>query len=87
MVRWTEEEYLNYLGKKAPKKNKYRNQKTTVDGITFDSKKEVDYYCMLKIFKQEGKIRDFGLQPRHELQTAFEKNGVKYRVITYIADL
>ena len=85
-MRWTEEQYHEFLGHKVPKKNKYRNIKTTIDGITFDSKKEAEHYCMLKILKQAGEIKDFGLQPRYELQPSFEKNGEKYRAITYIAD-
>ncbi len=57
-----------------------------MDGIKFDSKKEAEYYCQLKLLKQAGKIKDYKLQPRYELQPAFEKNGKKYRAITYIAD-
>lgn len=92
-MRWTEEQYEEYVRKRGSKnilrpkkKSKYNNRKTVVDGITFDSKKEADYYCVLKLLKQAGEIRDFGLQPRYELQPAFEKNGMKYRPITYIAD-
>ena len=86
MVRWTEEQYKDYLGIKQPKKSKYNNKKVIVDGIQFDSQKEAEYYCKLKILKQAGEIKDFRLQPRYELQPAFEKNGKKYRAITYIAD-
>lgn len=57
-----------------------------MDGIKFDSKKEAEYYCQLKLLKQAGKIKDYRLQPRYELQPAFKKNGKKYRAITYIAD-
>lgn len=92
-MRWSEEQYREWLEKKKGikpgkqiRRNKYNNQKTVVDGITFDSKKEAKYYSMLKILKQAGEIKDFGLQPRYELQPAFKKNGVKYRPITYIAD-
>ena len=86
MARWTKEQYMDYLGVKQPKKSKYNNQKTMVDGIKFDSKKEAEYYCQLKLLKQAGKIKDYMLQPRYELQPAFKKNGKKYRAITYIAD-
>ncbi len=92
-MRWTKEQYQEYLAKKKGipldkpnRRSKYGNQKTVVDGIEFDSKKEAEYYCMLKILKQAGEIKDFELQPRYELQPAFEKNGDKYRAITYIAD-
>src|SRR5690554_128886 len=94
MARWTEEQYQEFIKKKKglpvepqnQKKSKYNNQKTMVDGIKFDSKKEAEYYCQLKLLKQAGKIKDYGLQPRYELQPAFKKNGKKYRAITYIAD-
>ena len=86
MARWTEEQYMDYLGVKQPKKSKYNNQKTMVDGIKFDSKKEADYYIHLKLLKKAGEIKDIGLQQRFVLQPGFEKNGVKYQPITYIAD-
>lgn len=92
-MRWSEEEYEEFLERKgtyiqskSKKKNKYRNIKTQVDGITFDSKKEAEYYCKLKLLKQAGEIKDFGLQPRYELQPTFRKNGTTYRAITYVAD-
>lgn len=94
-MSWTEEEYQDFLRKKGInqnlkpkvfKKNKYNNQKTTIDGITFDSKKEADYYCQLKLLKQSGGIKDFGLQQRYELLPTFKKNGTTYRAISYIAD-
>ncbi|NMB06854.1 MAG: DUF1064 domain-containing protein [Tissierellia bacterium] len=98
MTRWTEEQYQQFVKKKkglpvkpqskrkSKRKSKYNNQKTIVDGIKFDSKKEAEYYCQLKLLKQAGKIKDYRLQPRYELQPAFKKNGKKYRAITYIAD-
>jgi hypothetical protein len=88
-MRWSEEEYQEFINKKAPKprkKSKYRNIKTTVDGIEFDSRKEAEYYCKLKLLKQAGEIKDFGLQPRYELQPTFYKNGTTHRSITYVAD-
>ena len=77
---------LGDLTELTDRRSKYNNQKTVVDGIEFDSKKEAEYYCQLKLLKKAGEIKDIGLQPRFELQPAFEKNGVKYRPITYIAD-
>lgn len=54
--------------------------------MKFDSKKEAEYYCQLKLLKQAGEIKDFGLQQKFELQEGFEKNNQKYRPITYYAD-
>ena len=44
-------------------KNKYNAIKTTVDGITFDSKAEAQRYNELKLLKQGGAIQWFNRQP------------------------
>lgn len=91
-MSWTEEEYQDFINKKigTPKSrvkgNKYKNIKTVIDDITFDSKKEADYYCQLKILKRAGEIKDFGLQQKYELQPTFKKNGTTYKAISYVAD-
>jgi len=66
--------------------NKYNNTKTIIDGIKFDSKKEANRYCELKLFEKAGVIRDLKLQPVFELQPSFKKNGKTIRAIKYIAD-
>ena len=72
---------------KIKKDSKYRNVKTTVDGFTFDSKKEAVYYRQLKLLLAAGKIRDLDLQPRFELQPGYRApGGVWIRPITYVAD-
>ena len=68
------------------KKNKYSNIKTTIDGIKFDSKREAEYYCELKMLKKAKEIKDFSLQPKYELQAKFKKNGTSHRAINYVAD-
>lgn len=50
-----------------PKRSKYRAVKTTVDGITFDSKKEAQRYHELKLMEKAGHIRALELQPRFPL--------------------
>ena len=66
---------------------KYNNEKPTVDGITFDSKKEARYYEKLKAFKKGGAVEDFELQPRFKLQKGFDdKEGNHHRPIHYRAD-
>lgn len=80
-MRWTKEQYQAYL-EKQEKKSKYGAKKTEVDGIVFDSQREANYYCELKILKQAGEIRDFALQPKYILLPGNEKN----RGIAYIAD-
>ena len=64
-MNWTEEDYQNFLerrGKKpeAPKKrNKYGAVKTWRDGVSFDSKKEADYYDSLKLLHKAGAIAGY----------------------------
>jgi hypothetical protein len=68
-------------------KLKYRNQKTIVDGIIFDSKKEADYYMQLKILKQNGNIIDFLRQVPFLLhEYYFSPTDGPVRPIYYIAD-
>lgn len=69
-----------------PKQSKYRNQKTEIDGMKFDSKKEAEQYLILKARKQAGEIKDFERQVKFILQDSFNLNGKNYRKIEYIAD-
>lgn len=67
--------------------SKYRNRKTQIDGITFDSKAESARYVELKLLQKAGVIRNLRLQPRFELQPAFrDATGKKHRKIEYVAD-
>lgn len=47
-----------------PKRPKYGNRKVTIDGITFDSKREADRYLVLKQRQAEGAISHLELQPK-----------------------
>ena len=66
--------------------NKYRNQKITIDGHTFDSMKEANRYCELKILVKAGEIVDLILQPSFVICPAVRWNGKKLRARKYIAD-
>lgn len=44
--------------------NKYKNKKTTYDGIKFDSIKEMKRYKELKLLEKGGAIKDLELQPK-----------------------
>lgn len=67
--------------------NKYNNKKTIVDGVTFDSKKEAQRYCELKILERAGTISNLELQPRFLLIKAFTNNkGKKIRKTEYVGD-
>ncbi len=47
--------------------NKYKNTKTIVDGITFDSRKEASRYRELKILEAAGSISDLRCQEKFVL--------------------
>ena len=44
-------------------KSKYKAKKTSIDGHSFDSEKEANYYEELKIRLRAGEIRGFCIQP------------------------
>ena len=46
---------------------KYNATKVTIDGHTFDSKKESNYYLQLRMLERAGEISNLELQKRYEL--------------------
>lgn len=66
--------------------HKYNAKKTTIDGITFDSRKEARRYQELKLLERAGAITALTLQPRFVLQEAFRHKGKAIRKIEYVAD-
>lgn len=67
--------------------SKYKAQKTTVDGIEFDSKKEAKRYIELRYLEKIGQICNLQRQVPFLLQEGFINNkGKKIREINYIAD-
>lgn len=70
---WSIDQYREYQ-KKGLKRSKYGAVKTSIDGQTFDSKKEAEYYSELKIRLQGGDIKGFCLQPVFILAP-----GLKYK--------
>ena len=68
-------------------RNKYNAQKTEINGIIFDSKREAERYLELLALQQAGEITLLEIHPRFELQQAFkDSNGKRQRAITYEAD-
>ncbi len=60
-------------------RNKYRNVKTNVDGIVFDSKKESRRYLELKMLLQSGSISDLQMQVRFEVcPKKYENRRARY---------
>lgn len=72
---------------KRKPRSKYRNVKTAVDGITFDSKREAKRYNELKLLKRAGLIKNLELQKRFVLLDKYENgNGEKIRSVSYVCD-
>jgi hypothetical protein len=55
--------------------NKFRAVRTTLDGITFDSKREAAYYAELKLRERAGEVSEVELQPRFPLMVGSEVIG------------
>lgn len=69
------------------KPNKYNARKTTVYGIAFDSKREAEYYLLLREKKRLGEIKSIDLQPTYTLLEGFRDNqGKQQKPITYTPD-
>jgi hypothetical protein len=66
--------------------SKFNAKRTEIDGITFDSKTEGEYYLHLKQQQEQGLIDSYELQPRFILQEGFKKDGKHIRPIKYVAD-
>ena len=66
---------------------KYNAQKTVIDGIAFDSKREAGRYNVLRLLQLAGEISNLEIQPEFVLQAAFiDAQGKKHRAIKYRAD-
>ncbi len=70
----------------ASRAHKYGARATVIDGVTFASQKEAREYQALVTLERMGLISDLRLQPRYELQAAFDRDGVHHRAIVYVGD-
>tara|TARA_R110002012_G_scaffold76659_1_gene193416 strand:- start:440 stop:814 length:375 start_codon:yes stop_codon:yes gene_type:complete len=69
-----------YNPKLKRSRSKYGNKKTTIHGITFDSKWESERYLYLKSLEKAGRIKDLELQPRYNILVNDQK------ICAYVAD-
>lgn len=80
-------------------RSKYGSRKVTINGITFDSRKEAARYQELKLLERAGEIRDLKRQVKYVLIPAqrafineidkkgnFKKGKLLERECAYIAD-
>lgn len=86
-MRLTVEEYKRFQqtgklpGQEEKKKSKYRNKKTIVDGVAFDSKLEASHYKKIQLMAKAGEVLCFSRQVSFKLA-----GGVTYRadfLLTY----
>lgn len=67
--------------------SKYRNIKTTVNGITFDSRFESEYYVVLRNLERQGDIKNLRTQVPFVIFDSFKDGNGKWRAaIKYVAD-
>ena len=68
--------------------NKYNARKVTVDGITFDSAKEANRWCELKLLQRAGEIYDLQRQVPFVVipEQRDSKGKLLEREVKYIAD-
>ena len=71
---------------KRIKKHKYNAKKTVVDGISFDSKAEAEYYIHLKYLQSINIVRSFYLQPVINIIPNFKYDGKTIRKMDYRLD-
>ena len=92
---WTEEDVLRHNARirgasvkqeKIVKKSKYRNEKTIVNGIKYDSKKEAKRAAELETQERLGLIKNLEKQKKYVLQPSFKFLGKTIREIAYVAD-
>ena len=65
--------------------NKYRAQKTRLDGFTFDSKREAAHYAELKLLEKAGHVNAIEVHPRFNLH-ATGADGIKRKIGQAILD-
>lgn len=81
----TGNDYYGYplIPARKRKTNKYRNTKTKIGGMVFDSKKEASRYQELRMLEKGGFISDLKLQVRFSICPKF---GANKRERFYVAD-
>ena len=71
---------------KGAKPSKYRNRKTEVDGIVFDSSKEAKRWRELWLLHKAGKIANLVCQVKFPLTVRYSDHQPSVKLGVYIAD-
>lgn len=86
---WDIETYRKFMnGEKVvkSKKSKYKNVKVEFDGMTFDSKRELEYYKRLLLLKRSGEVTKIDRQVVFEIN-AYPIDGRSCQSLCkYVAD-
>lgn len=89
---------MSAKGLKDMKNSKYHNRKITRDGETFDSVREYNRWCELKLMERAGEVKDLKRQVKFVLVPAqrekvwndqkkrYEDGKVIEREVSYVAD-
>ena len=80
---YTSKQYRELIGHKQ---SKMRNVKIEVDGRIFDSQKEANHYCHLKLLKKQKQIIDFIPQVSFLVHEGYWKGEEWIKPICYKAD-
>ncbi len=57
---------------------KYGNKRLTIDGVTWDSKREYQRWLALRQAEKDGLISDLERQPKYELVPAIKEKYIKH---------
>ena len=72
--------------RKLKGKPKYSNEKTVVEGIKFDSKKEANRYSELRLLEAHGAIQSLEVQPKFQLVVNGQRIGAYVGDFKYIEE-
>lgn len=86
MLRAYQERQAKLKQEAEPKKSKYNNVKTEVEGILFDSKKEAARWLVLRQMERVGDITDLQRQVKFEIVPKVKIGGKTIRAKHYICD-
>ena len=66
---------------------KYHNTPVVIDGLRFDSKRELARYRELVLLRDAGVISDLVIHPRYTVMDGYNrKDGTHVTAITYVGD-
>lgn len=66
--------------------SKYKNRKTRMYDVVFDSAAEAERYLALKDMQERGEITSLVLQPEYVILPSFSSRGEHIRSVKYRAD-